>query len=277
MNRGKVYVVGAGPGDPELMTVKARRALDEADVVYHDSLVGDDVVDSIPGSTDRVYVGKEPGGRRTPQEEINRLMVESAETGDTVVRLKGGDPNVFGRGGEETQYLADQGVEFEVVPGVSSATAAPGVAGVPVTHRDHASTLTVVTGHEDPTKSDSAIEWGALATNVSAGGTLVVLMGVGRLEANVGVLRRNGVSASTPVAMVERGTLDDERTVTASLDGIVDEVEAAGIEPPAVTVVGDVVGVRDDVRAYLDESGLDAARAEDRDAEAAGLEVVRRV
>lgn len=253
--RGRVYIVGAGPGDPELMTLKARRVIDSADVVMHDSLVGSGVLETLPDDAEVVGVGKNPNGERTTQDEINEMMVEQAREGNDVARLKCGDPNVFGRGGEETQHLAEQDIEFEVVPGVTSAIGVPGVEGIPTTHREHASSLTVVTGHEDPTKEESSLNWGALAANVEAGGTLAVLMGVGRLPDNVAALCENGVSEDTPVAMVERGTLGDSRTVVSTLDGIVEEVRAAEIEPPAVTVVGDVVSVREDVSGYLLDSG----------------------
>ena len=271
--RGKVYIVGAGPGDPELMTLKARRVIDSADVVMHDSLVGSGILETLPDNAEVVGVGKNPNGERTTQDEINEMMVEEAREGNDVARLKCGDPNVFGRGGEETQHLAAEGVNFEVVPGVTSAVGVPGVEGIPTTHREHASSLTVVTGHEDPTKEESALDWGALAANVEAGGTLAVLMGVGRLPDNVAALCENGVSEDTPVAMVERGTLDDSRTVVSTLDGIVEEASAAEIEPPAVTVVGDVVSVREDVSGYLVDSGASSiVRDEDAKPE---LKVVR--
>ena len=273
---GMVYIVGAGPGDPELMTLKARRVIDSADVVMHDSLVGTGILETLPEEADVVGVGKNPNGERTTQEEINERMVEEVRAGNDVARLKCGDPNVFGRGGEETQHLASEGVEFEIVPGVTSAIAVPGVEGIPTTHRDHASSLTVVTGHEDPTKDESALDWGALATNVRAGGTLAVLMGVGRLPDNVAALLENDVSAETPVAMVERGTLEDSRTVVSTLDGIVEEARAAGIEPPAVTIVGEVVGVRDDVREYLVNSGASkVVRDADEETETPEIEVIQ--
>ncbi|WP_435068069.1 uroporphyrinogen-III C-methyltransferase [Haloplanus sp. C73] len=253
---GTVYLVGAGPGDPDLLTVKARRLLDEADVVLHDSLVGDGVVESIPDGTRVENVGKRADGERTPQAEINDRLVQEARAGRDVVRLKGGDPTIFARGGEEAEHLASHGVAFDVVPGITSAIAAPGVAGIPATHRDHASTLAVVTGHEDPTKADSALDWGALSSLVDAGGTLVILMGVGRLPDNVAALREHGVAPETPVAMVERATLPDERAVTGTLDTIVDRADEASVEPPAVTVVGQVVGVRETVAHCL--GGSDA-------------------
>jgi uroporphyrin-III C-methyltransferase len=255
---GTVYLVGAGPGDPDLMTVKARRLLDEADVVLHDSLVGDGVVEAIPATTRAEHVGKRADGARTPQAEINERLVREATAGRAVVRLKGGDPTVFARGGEEAEHLARHGVPFEVVPGVTSAVAGPGAAGIPATHRDHASALAVVTGHEDPTKADSALDWAALAHLVTAGGTLVILMGVGRLPDNVAALRAAGVDSETPVAMVERATLADERVVTGTLATMVDRADDAGVEPPAVTVVGEVVGVRETVATCLDGSGAAA-------------------
>ena len=255
MRVGTVSLVGAGPGDPDLLTVKARRLLDEADVVLYDSLVSEAIRDLPPASVERVDVGKRGDGERTTQAEINELLVRRAEAGDDVVRLKSGDPCVFGRGGEEAEDLAAAGVPFEIVPGVTSAIAGPGLAGVPPTHRDHASSLTVVTGHEDPTKADSALDWDALGRSVSAGGTLVVLMGVGRLPDNVAALREAGVDPETPVAMVERASRDDEFTVTGTLDTITERAREVGIDPPAVTVVGDVVSVRDRVSEYLRAAG----------------------
>jgi uroporphyrin-III C-methyltransferase len=244
---GTVALVGAGPGDPDLLTVKARRLLDGADVVLHDSLVRDAILETVPQSVELIDVGKRPddGGRRWAQAEINRRLVREADHGNAVVRLKGGDSTVFGRGGEEAEHLADEGVPFEIVPGVTSAVAAPAVAGIPATHRECASSLTVVTGHEDPTKADSALDWDALADTVIAGGTLVILMGVGRLPANVAALRAGGVPDSTPVAFVERATWPDGDLTLATLSTAVRRRDEEGIEPPAVIVVGDVVDVRE--------------------------------
>lgn len=265
MRPGTVSLVGAGPGDPDLLTVKARRLLDEADVVLYDSLVSEEIRDLPPNSVERIDVGKRSGGERTTQAEINGLLIRRATAGDDVVRLKSGDPCVFGRGGEEAEELAAAGVPFEVVPGVTSAIAGPGLAGVPATHRDHASSLTVVTGHEDPTKADSALDWDALARSVTAGGTLVILMGVGRLPDNVAALRAGGVDAETPVAMVERASREDEFTVTGTLDTITERAREVGIDPPAVTVVGDVVSVRDRVSEYLRAAGTARSAGSVRD------------
>jgi uroporphyrin-III C-methyltransferase len=244
---GTVYLVGSGPGDPELLTVKARRLIDGADVVLHDKLPGPEILASIPEAK-REDVGKRAGGEWTPQEYTNHRLVELAEADNTVVRLKGGDPFVFGRGGEEAEHLAANGVPFEYVPGVTSAIAGPGVAGVPVTHRDYTSSVSFVTGHEDPTKEESAVDWHALA---DTGGTLVVLMGVGKLPAYAGELLDAGMDPETPVALVERATWPGQRVATGSLEDIVEVRDREEIEPPAITVIGDVAATRERVAAFL--------------------------
>jgi len=244
---GRVSLVGSGPGDPALLTVKARDRLDSADVVLHDKLPGPEILEAIPADK-REDVGKRAGGERTPQSEINARLVELAREGKHVVRLKGGDPFVFGRGGEEATYLADHDVPFEVVPGVTSAIGGPAVAGIPVTHRDHASSVSLVTGHEDPTKDESAVDWAALA---ATGGTIVVLMGVGKLLEYTAALSEAGMAAETPVALVERATWPDQRVATGTLETIVSVRDEAGIEPPAITVIGEVVGERERVVEFL--------------------------
>ncbi|WP_323191355.1 uroporphyrinogen-III C-methyltransferase [Halostella sp. PRR32] len=244
---GTVYLVGSGPGDPELLTVRAARLIDEADVVLHDKLPGPEIIEDIPEGK-REDVGKRAGGERTPQSEINQRLVDLAEEGNDVVRLKGGDPFVFGRGGEEMEYLADHGVPVEVVPGITSAVGAAGVGGIPVTHRDYASSVSFVTGHEDPTKAESAVDWQALA---DTGGTIVVLMGVGKLPDYTRALREAGMDPETPVALVERGTWPEMRVATGTLDTVVDARDERGIEPPAITVIGDVAAVRDRVVEFL--------------------------
>jgi len=256
---GTVYLVGSGPGDPGLLTVRARELLETADVVLHDKLPGPEILDLVPEDR-REDVGKRAGGERTPQAETNARLVEHARAGRDVVRLKGGDPFVFGRGGEEMEHLAREGVPFEVVPGVTSAVAAPGVAGVPVTHRDHASAVAFVTGHEDPAKADSALDWPALAALVDAGGTLVVLMGVGRLPDYAAALRDAGLPADLPLALVERGTWPDHRTVVGTLGTAVETRDEAGVEPPAVVVVGEVAATREAVVDLLEGRGADGER-----------------
>lgn len=236
MARGKVYLVGAGPGDPELMTLKAKRLLSEAEVVLFDRLLSQEMLLGLEGA-ELIDVGKTAGDHKMTQEEINLLLIKKAEEGKTVVRLKGGDPYLFGRGGEEALALLGRGIPFEVVPGVTSAIAAPELAGIPVTHRGVTSALTVVTGHEEPGK-DSPLDWSALAR---LNGTLVVLMGVSRLEKNVSALISGGRSPETPAAIVEKGGWPEQRMIVGTLENIASKAEDAGIEPPAILVVGNVV------------------------------------
>ena len=244
---GTVYLVGSGPGDPKLLTVRARELLDTADIVLHDKLPGPEIIDLIPPDR-REDVGKRAGGERTPQSEINQRLVELATDGKDVVRLKGGDPFVFGRGGEELEYLAAHDIPVEIVPGVTAAVAGAGVSGIPVTHRDHASSVTIVTGHEAAGKDESTVNWDALA---AAGGTIVVLMGVRTLPAYTDALREAGMPDSTPVALVERATWPDQQVVTGTLASIVRLRDEHDITPPAITIIGDVARTRDRVRDFL--------------------------
>jgi uroporphyrin-III C-methyltransferase len=247
MAEGTVYLVGSGPGDPELLTVRARRLLETADVVLHDKLPGPEILGSIP-EVRREDVGKRAGGERTAQEYTNDRLVELAREGKTVVRLKGGDPFVFGRGGEEMEHLAAHGVDFEVVPGLPSPVAGPAVAGIPLTHRELASSVSFVTGHEHPDKAESAVDWEALA---ATGGTIVVLMGVGKLPEYTAALREAGMDPDTPVALIERATWPDQRVAVGTLGSIVGVRDERGIEPPAITVIGEVVATRQQVLEHL--------------------------
>jgi uroporphyrinogen III methyltransferase/synthase len=231
-----VYLVGAGPGDPGLITVRGAQLLGQADVVVYDRLVAPSLLDLAPPDAQRVYVGKSPDRVEMAQDEINALLARHGRDGATVVRLKGGDPFVFGRGGEEAEALAAAGVAFEVVPGVTSAIAAPAYAGVPVTHRGRASHFTVVTGHEDPAKDGGDVDWEALARS---GGTLVVLMGAGRMAEIARRLLDGGLRPATPVTAVRNGTRPDQRTVRATLATVAE----TGIEAPAAVVIGDVAAL----------------------------------
>ena len=230
-----VYLVGAGPGDPGLLTVKGADALGRADVVVYDRLVHPSLLDLAPAAAERVYVGKAPGAAEMEQGDINALLVEEGRAGKEVVRLKGGDPFVFGRGGEEAEALAAAGLTFEVVPGITSAIGAPAYAGIPVTHRGKSTHFTVVTGHEDPDKGGFDVDWSALAR---VGGTLVILMGAGRVGEIASQLVAGGLSPETPVAAVRNGTRADQQTVRATLA----TVGAVGVQAPAAIVVGDVAG-----------------------------------
>ncbi len=242
---GKVYLIGAGPGDPGLLTLKGQRCLAAADVVVYDYLANDALLVHARPDAERIYVGKRGGDHTLAQDQITALLVQQARAGKTVARLKGGDPFIFGRGGEEAEELRAAGIPFEVVPGVTSAVAAPAYAGIPLTHRDFTSSVAFITGHEDPEKPRSDIAWDKLATGV---GTLVFLMGVGNLPEIVAQLTRHGRSPETPVALIRWGTRADQQTVTGTLRDIVDRVAAAKLKPPAVIVVGEVVALREKLR-----------------------------
>ena len=242
--KGKVYLVGSGPGDPGLLTLRAKECIEKADVVIYDYLANVVFLAYARKDAERIYVGKEGGRHTLGQNEINRLIVEKATQGLTVVRLKGGDPFIFGRGGEEAQELVKSGIPFEVVPGVTSAIAVPAYAGIPLTHRDFTATVAFVTGHEDPTKETSNIAWDKIATGA---GTLVFLMGVGNLSKIAASLVEHGRSPDTPVAVIRSGTVPGQRTVTGSLGNIADLAQKEQIKPPAIIVVGDVVSLRKDL------------------------------
>jgi uroporphyrinogen III methyltransferase/synthase len=239
--KGTVYLVGAGPGDAGLLTLRGAELLGRADVVAYDALVNPQLLRLAPKTAEIVFAGKRSRDHAIPQEELNRLLVEKAMEGKTVVRLKGGDPYIFGRGGEEAQELSAAHIPFEVVPGVSSIVAGPNYAGIPLTHRDHCSSFTVVTGHEDPTKSQSSIDYEHLA---QMPGTKVVLMGVERIRQLADTLVKNGMSPETPVAMVRWGTTGRQQSIEGTLATIANVVEAKNFSAPAVTVIGDVVKLR---------------------------------
>ncbi|MCW4015951.1 MAG: uroporphyrinogen-III C-methyltransferase [Candidatus Bathyarchaeota archaeon] len=237
MGHGKVFLVGAGPGDPKLVTLKAVEVLQEADVVVYDRLVSDSILDYAPKDAEKIYVGKSSDKHELSQEKINELLVKKAREGKKVVRLKGGDPFVFGRGGEEAETLADNKISFEVVSGVTSAMAAPAYAGIPVTHRDCASSFAVVTGHQ-AADAKSPIDWRRLAGCVD---TIVIMMGVSSLEFTANSLIAAGLSPDLAVAVIEWGTLEKQRSLVGTLATIAKEVKAKNVKPPAVIVVGDVV------------------------------------
>jgi uroporphyrin-III C-methyltransferase len=235
---GKVYLVGSGPGDPELLTIKAKRLIESAEVILYDQLPGEAILKMLPESAEKIDVGKYAGNHKLSQWQINELLVKRAKEGKIVVRLKGGDPYLFGRGGEEAQTLAQEGIEVEIVPGITSAIAVPAYAGIPITHRDYASMVTFITGHEDPEKEDTALDWELLARFK---GTLVILMGVSMLPRNVKELVKHGKSIDTPVAVIERGTRPDQRVTIGTLADIVGLCKQRKVKAPAITVIGDVV------------------------------------
>ncbi len=254
MRKGIVYLVGAGPGDPGLLTIRGLEVLRQAEVVMYDRLVNPLLLAEAPVEALRISAAKLPGHHSLPQERINWLLIAHARRGRRVVRLKGGDPFVFGRGGEEAEALAKTGIPFEVVPGVSSAIAAPAFAGIPLTHRQLSSSFAVVTGHEDACKDRPAVDWGRLATAVD---TLVVLMGARTLPSVVTELLAHGRPPQTPVALIRWGTTQAQETLIGSLADIAGKAQAAGLEPPVVAVIGDVVALRDRLRWFDDLSVVD--------------------
>jgi uroporphyrin-III C-methyltransferase len=238
--KGKVYIVGAGPGDAGLFTLKALDLIRSADIVLYDRLVSDDILKMIPSNIEKIYVGRNVGDDYSHQDETNRLMVDHAKDGKKVVRLKGGDPFIFGRGGEEAEFLRENGIEFEIVPGISSATASPAYAGIPLTHRLLSSSVAIVTGHEDAKKEELTVRWKELANAVD---TIVVLMGMGRLKQIADDLVSAGMSKDTDVAIIESGTTKEQKVLLGNLSNIVDKVKNSDIKPPAIIVIGKVASL----------------------------------
>ena len=236
--KGKVFLVGAGPGDPQLLTKDAERVIRKADVILYDKLVDKRVLELASPRAELVDVGKDPHHHKVPQHKINERLTQEATQGKVVVRLKGGDPFVFGRGGEEAEQLIAHGIDVEVVPGISSAFAVPAYAGIPVTHRKYASSVTVVTGHE---AQGNQLQWDVLS---KLNGTLVILMGVSTLAENLSMLLQHGKPITTPAAIIAHGTTEEQQVVVGTLGDIQKKAEQTGISAPAVLVIGDVVRLR---------------------------------
>jgi len=270
---GIVYLVGAGPGDPGLMTIRSLDLIVAADVILHDRLIPRDALAAARPDAEILYVGKEPGAASVPQDGIEKLLIDRARDGKIVVRLKGGDPFVFGRGGEEAEALADAGIPFEVVPGITAGVAAPAYAGIPVTHREEASAVAFITGHEDPEKEDSALDYEALARFQ---GTLVFYMGVKALPGIAQSLVAAGRDPSEPAAVVERGTLPGQRTVSGTLANIAEAAAEAEIKPPSVTVIGPVAARRERI-AWLEGRPLHGKRIVVTRARTQASELARRL
>ena len=235
---GTVYLVGAGPGDPELLTLKAHRLLSQCDALVYDSLVPEEVLDLVPAACERRFVGKRRGHHSVPQPSTNAVLVEMAQKHSTVVRLKGGDPFLFGRGGEEAAYLAERNIPVQVVPGVTAGIAAPAYAGIPVTHRRAGSSVTFVTGHEEIDKRRPSVDWRALAT---ASDGLVIYMGLHNLPRIAEELMAGGLAATTPVAVIQQGTVAGQRCLKATLVDVADQCRAEAFKSPSIVVVGEVI------------------------------------
>jgi uroporphyrin-III C-methyltransferase len=240
--QGKIYLVGSGPGAIGLLTQRARRVIDAADVVLYDQLPGEEILASLPAHAELIDCGKYGGKHTLEQDEIEAMMVDHAKQGKVVVRLKGGDPFLFGRGGEELEAVRAAGIDVEMVPGISSALAVPASVGIPLTHRSHASQVTILTGHEDPAKRAPALDWKLLA---QSRGTIVILMGVANLGKIAAALMENGKSTATPVAIIERGLHKDRRVTVGTLSSIAVKAKKIRVKPPAAIIIGDVVTLYD--------------------------------
>ncbi|HET7148295.1 MAG TPA: uroporphyrinogen-III C-methyltransferase [Candidatus Nitrosopolaris sp.] len=250
MKTNKVFICGAGPGDPELITVKAMKLLRSCDVVFYDRLVSKEIIDQIPSKSETIFVGRSVGDAASDQDYTNKLMVVHAKNGKSVLRLKGGDPFIFGRGAEEAEYLFKNNVKFEIVPGITSAIGSAAYAGIPLTHRRFASSVAIVTGHEDPSKKEPNVNWNELAFAVD---TLVILMGVEQLSRIVSNLIKSGMKKSTEVAIIENGTTRKQREITGNLGNIVRKARTSKMKAPAVIIFGKVVSLHKKL-AWLDRS-----------------------
>ncbi|MFL6356052.1 MAG: uroporphyrinogen-III C-methyltransferase [Nitrososphaeraceae archaeon] len=240
--KGKVFICGAGPGDPKLITIRAIEALNNCDVVLYDRLVCKEIIDQIPVKSEKIYVGRSVGDSTTHQDITNDLMVEHAKNGKRVVRLKGGDPFIFGRGAEEAEFLFKHNIQFEIIPGITSAIGSAAYAGIPLTHRRFASSIAIVTGHEDPKKRESTVKWDTLAKTVN---TIVILMGVEKLEYISHKLIKAGMSKESDVAIIENGTTKKQRIVKGNLSNIVEKAQEKEMKSPAIIIIGKVVSLQE--------------------------------
>jgi uroporphyrin-III C-methyltransferase len=244
MTKGKVYLVGAGPGDPKLITVYGKECIEKADVILYDRLVNKQLLEYAHKNTELIFCGKQPGKHELIQEQIHELLISKAIEGKIVTRLKGGDPCVFGRVGEEAEILAEKGIPYEIVPGITSGIAAPAYAGIPVTHRDYASTFAMVTGHRRAEKDREDINWSALAEGID---TIAFYMGIKNLHTICEQLIEHGKNPDTPVAIIQWGTLDNQKVVTGSLATIEEKASIEQITHPAIILVGEVVQLREKI------------------------------
>lgn len=241
---GKVFIVGAGPGDPKLITLKAVEAIKSSDVVLYDRLVSKKIVAMIPKKSEKMYVGRDVGDDYKHQDATNDLMVQLAKKNKNVVRLKGGDPFIFGRGGEEAEFLKKHKVKYEIIPGITSGIGSAEYSGIPLTHRDYASSVVFVTGHEDAKKKEGVVDWKKLAKAVD---TIVIMMGLSRLEIISKKLISGGLDKNTPVAVIQNGTTDEHRMIKGTLSNISKKVHEAKIKPPTIIIVGKVVNLSDKI------------------------------
>ncbi len=245
MEYGKVYIAGAGPGDPELITLKALNRLKQADVVVYDRLINDDLLSYCKDACEKIFVGKESGYHHIEQNKIIEILIEKAVHGYDVLRLKGGNPFVFGRGSEEAAALKKAGIEFEIIPGITSGLSAPIYSGIPVTHRGLITQCILITAHECPGKPETQVEWEKLATLKNA--NLIIYMGASRIEKICSELKKHGMNPAMPVAVIENGTLPEQRTITGRLDDIAKEFNKANFHPPVIIMISPTVSMRDEI------------------------------
>jgi uroporphyrin-III C-methyltransferase len=248
---GKVFICGAGPGDPDLLTLKSMKLLKTCKVVLYDRLVGNNIVKLIPETSKKIYVGREEGDPSFHQDNTNKIMKKYAKKGEKVLRLKGGDPFIFGRGGEEAEFLRKHNIQYEIVPGVTSPIASAIYAGIPLTHRQFSSSIAIVTGHEATEKGQASVHWEKLPDAVD---TIIIMMGIGQLRRISTRLIRAGMSKDTDVAIIENGATSKQRVVTGTLENIIDLSRKAGIKPPAIIIIGKVVSLGEKISWFQDNS-----------------------
>lgn len=237
---GTVYICGAGPGDPKLITLRCKELIEKCDVILYDRLVSDGILNIIPEEKIKIYVGRASGDPTTNQVNTNQIMLQYALEGKQVLRLKGGDPFIFGRGGEEAEFLYENHISFEIIPGITSAIGSAIYAGIPLTHRKFSSSVAIVTGHEDPLKEEKSVKWEKLATAVD---TIVILMGIENLSKIINTLIINGLNQDTNIAIIERGTLENQKMIVGKLSNIIQKIKHSSIKPPAVILIGEVVSL----------------------------------
>ncbi len=248
-NQGKIFICGAGPGDPKLLTIRAVELINKSDVILYDRLIGKDIIQLFPKETEKVYVGRNIGDPTTHQNKTNELMLEYSKKGQQVLRLKGGGPFIFGRGGEEAEFLKSNNIQFEIIPGITSGIGAAIYSGIPLTHRKYSSSVAFVTGHEDPEKKTPIVKWEKLLGAVD---TVVIYMGTEKLEKIISNIRKGNTNEKTKVAIIENGTLHNQRIVTGEIGNIVQKSKDESIKPPAIIIIGETVILSDTIKWYFD-------------------------
>jgi uroporphyrin-III C-methyltransferase len=246
-NFGKIFICGAGPGDPKLLTIRALELINECDVILYDRLIGKEIIKLFPEKVEKVYVGRNIGDPTTHQNKTNELMLEYSKKGKKVLRLKGGDPFIFGRGGEEAEFLKSNNINFEIIPGITSGIGAAIYSGIPLTHRKYSSSVAFVTGHEDPEKKSPIVKWEKLFDVID---TVVIYMGTEKLEIIIEKIRNGNINEKTKVAVIENGTLKNQRIITGDIENIVKKAKHENIKPPAIVIIGDTVNLNDTIKWY---------------------------